>query len=915
MIWRVYSFFYRLAVTTIVLFALLLTLNHAIFVFAQEYLQKNDISYSTIEGSLFNGISVYDLKYKEILRAKSISMRYRFMSLIAFKPLIKTLQAKNLVIYMDKIQQTDNNQSSSSIGIIPFKISDINLENTLLIVNKEAYHFDVKIKKLTFENAFNVKNIDGNFNTPYALGTIEAQVIDNRLYGHFSQLMPSEYTNKNYLNFLAKIPAFSDTTIKVDENKIMLHVNTDKLLFKDVKELAVYKPKVDFEYDLKAQDFKVRTNYDVEYAKNLMSIEQKASFTLQGSYNSQLHVNLLKYPKAIPIKSLDINVSGDTKKLVLDANASDYKLHIHSDDYNKYTASLSNKNINIVQSNTISLQTNATVMVKPLYVKGDFTLADKFANMKGVYAFQDDFLSAQGMVELKKKSNIYEKYHLAELSPLKLDYKRKNSEGILKLNSKILNLFITHKDNLIQAKGSFASAAIQLKSNLNEEYPALHVKTKIASLNKFLNETKLAGKTDTTQYDGVMDVNTTLHFTNELTVQSSVFSPWVSVRTNSQIQYTLNDIAMNTVYKNSKIIIKNYQAEYKKFKLYAKQASEISFDKNNSVVINKFYIYENLILNGNIDPSLGNMKLRLYGENFHIVTDNMNVSAKADIKFDVQNSVSQVVDGNITLIKGVMSYMPPSDYTVSDEDIIIIQDQKLHKASKLALNIHVNAQTPIKYKTKQADIDFLPDVTVFKESKKPIIYSGQISILQGKIFAEDKEFYFVKADENKITLNTQQLNPQLNLVLHYKTLDYKEIFIRITNTLSSPIIIFSSNPVMSQNDIMSYILFGEPASSIFDSSGARKTSLNFLFVGSGLKNIFKQGTGIKIDTLNILNNTDGTYGYEVGAKFTKDIRVIYKNDTASSVVVQYGLSKSIRVDVDVHDAGQGIYLIYMKDIK
>jgi translocation and assembly module TamB len=133
----------------------------------------------------------------------------------------------------------------------------------------------------------------------------------------------------------------------------------------------------------------------------------------------------------------------------------------------------------------------------------------------------------------------------------------------------------------------------------------------------------------------------------------------------------------------------------------------------------------------------------------------------------------------------------------------------------------------------------------------------------------------------------------------------------VTNTLEDPVIIFSSKPALSQNDIMSYILFGESASSLFDpSSDASKSSL---LLASGLKQLVNETSPIQVDTLNVLTNKEGTLGYEIGSRFNEKIRIVYKNDTASSIILQYSLSKSVRIEVDIRETGQGVSIIYVKD--
>lgn len=77
--------------------------------------------------------------------------------------------------------------------------------------------------------------------------------------------------------------------------------------------------------------------------------------------------------------------------------------------------------------------------------------------------------------------------------------------------------------------------------------------------------------------------------------------------------------------------------------------------------------------------------------------------------------------------------------------------------------------------------------------------------------------------------------------------------------------------------------------------------------------MLNESTSVKFDTINILTNKEGTLGYEIGARLNKRIRIIYKNDTISSLILQYSLSKSLRVDVDIKETGQGVNIIYAKD--
>jgi len=162
------------------------------------------------------------------------------------------------------------------------------------------------------------------------------------------------------------------------------------------------------------------------------------------------------------------------------------------------------------------------------------------------------------------------------------------------------------------------------------------------------------------------------------------------------------------------------------------------------------------------------------------------------------------------------------------------------------------------------------------------------------------------------------INPYLDITVDHEV-DYKKIQIYITHRLDSPIFLFGSDPVMSQNDIMSYILFGAPADTALSTNStsnvsARADATNFM-LGAGLKGLIGGATKLQIDTMNILTTKEGGMGFEVGARLNKDFRVLYKNDTISSVLVQYTVNRWLRLDADIHELGQGINAIYIKDFR
>jgi translocation and assembly module TamB len=228
--------------------------------------------------------------------------------------------------------------------------------------------------------------------------------------------------------------------------------------------------------------------------------------------------------------------------------------------------------------------------------------------------------------------------------------------------------------------------------------------------------------------------------------------------------------------------------------------------------------------------------------------------------------------------------------------------------------VKVSALQPLHYLTKELDVTFVPDVTLWKDPQNDMQMLGMVSMPKGTISTSGKKF--VLRPSYVYFGGAVPINPYLDITVDHEV-DYKKIQIYITHRLDSPIFLFSSDPVMNQNDIMSYILFGAAADTALSSGSgsdvsARADATNFM-LGAGLKGLIGGATKLQIDTMNILTNKEGGMGFEVGARLNKDLRVLYKNDTISSVLVQYTVNRWLRLDADIHELGQGINAIYIKD--
>jgi len=914
---------HKTTIAIILIFVIILTLfthKFTLVFLSQKFLKSNQIEYSKVEGTLFNGVILYDVKYKNIMRAKKIQLNYKLISFIKLKPIIKNIQTQQLYLNIDALPKSNKQQ----LKLIPFTILKLNLQNTTFIINKKRYIFNLKIKNLFFNHSFNTNNLKINLKSYYVNADITAKIVNNKLIGESKNVAITKQIQQRYLYFIKKIPKYLSVKLKIDSKKVDLKTTLSHYALTSDNNFTFHNQVLEIQYFIDTNLFQVNTHYTFAYKNYLSSIKQQGTFNTKGEYNSTINVHANNLPQNIPINHFNAHLSGNIHNIHLEGNASDYFIDIQSNNYKKYKIRLTNNKLKlsfidalpeIIKNHQLNFDSYSSLRLTPFSLESIIHTSDKYAKINATLTYNSNKKQITAKVIPFKKSALYKNYNLKLLLPMTLNLKEDKKHTNFSVNANKFQAFIAKKeDNKIEGYGNFATVMFTLNGTINKQKQLnLNLHTIIPSIRQLLKDVNLSSKHDKTAYNGEVHINSNIHIKNNFSIQSTIRAPFLSAKTDSQNLYVLKNILLRTSYKNKRINIYNYTASYKEQKFHSNKVSKIYVDHNVTFHIEKFFIYDNLILKGLIEPLKSKMSLNIHSDKFKLKTENFDLSAKTNINIDVNNTQKQTIDGNITLLSGEVSYQPQHDYSVNDDDIIIVQDIQKQKKNNLFLNININATNPIRYKTKKINVHFIPKITLKKKAGEKTRVFGKVIILNGSITTQGKKFTFDKSQ--LIFSGEKHLNPKLNVKLHFQTVDYKDIIILISNTLNSPVLIFSSNPAMSQNDIISYILFDESADALFDNSSSQKASINYLLLGTGIKTIFNNTTGIHVDTLNILNNKNGTLGYEVGARLNKRVRVVYKNDTTSSMILQYSLAKSLRIDVDIHDTGQGVYFIYTKDFK
>ena len=885
---------------------------------ADKFLKENGVSYSKVEGSLLGGISLYDINYTDAIVVDELHLKYNIFMLFNLTPTIQRLEAHSATIDLKNLPKGE--ETNSTLSMFPFAFSQLHLSDIKVLFDDKILAFDLNASKVHHKQKLDVNRLSIHSASPYGDTNIKGKIKDNRLVAK-SFITPNSSLSQRYTTFFQGFPQIFIFDLEATLESVKMHTHLDHLELRADQNLSLDHMDIDFIYFIKENYLDFNTSYSLAYDKFGAKIKQKGHLLPSLAYTSKLNATMLKQPVSLPFKTFRAVVSGDVNNISSKLYAGPLEFSLHGKAYKEFLIHAQSKGLPLsfisglpkqLEKNIVSISADARLDLSPFSVQGNFATEDISGTIDGKFELNKDNQLYLAKLHPKTEAEVWSKYPIEKFSPLQFVYYNQNKKGLLNMDANMLNLTLLKRENSLRGWGNIGSAYFDTYGSIADNDTNMTLSAKVRSLDMLLGEFGLKDPANKLNVDAEVDINTTIRLSQNAVVKSRINLPWYIIKTDTQTTYKGEDLYFESTLIDKNISIDSYSFNVMEHHIYSHRPSKVIFDTNGTIEFKEFWIYDNLLLTGSFDPQRIKADLRIESEHFNYESEEGNITLKADIKAYFESKGRQNIEGNLTLLDGVINYEPKADYTISD-DIIIVQDIKPHTKNRPYVNIHINALKPIRYKTKDIDTRFRPDIILWQEPEIPLAIYGLVTIEKGEVSGSGKLF---ELDKSEIYFNgANPIDPYLNLNIHHQTLDYIDIEIFITNTLGSPVVILSSKPAMSQNDIMSYILFGEAASSAFDKSetATNKAAVSSLLLATGLKQIFNDTAGVNIDTLNILTNEEGTLGYEIGTRFNKNMRVVYKNDTISSVILQYSISRSIRLDIDVHETGQGVSVLYIKD--
>lgn len=880
-------------------------------------LEPFGIRYSHAEGSLLEGFTLHNVK-TDSMEASTLVLQYNLVKMLEGEHTIDSVKIDGLRLHLDDFISDDD-----SIWPFPtFKLREVIITN-LQLISAYPIELDLYAKSGTYDgDNLNFGSLHAAFQSQYASGAVNGTVRNNKLQG-IGDLYPNTAELSPYSGRFTTLPR--SLSLKISElsaDNAILSTTIDTLSSLQDPLLKAEAIKLDFHYRFANDYFDLKAFYGLIREADRIQMTQTLRYSLEGVTSTKF-VGRITTSQPLPSTTLEGEFTDSSKglegKLMLDGSV----LELSSTDYDRFFWKLISEHQNLsflpnlpelLRMLPLRMEGSGVYTVSAESLKGSIRSEHSHGNFVGMFTTNNTHHSLDGNLTLPKNAPLWESWAHKPPEHLSLSLDNEANVTSLQLSGDSLAFNAILKRETLKGSGNYNGGFFDVEGTFSDTLRHIDIDLLIPSLFRTLSTFQPIELHQGEYYDAEIRSKTSIDFSDTLTVKSELKIPWYAAVFDSQRSFGGTDGSMKFLYRDGKIMIDNYRFEIADHPIYSDKESTLRLTESGDVSVEEFWIFDSLLVNGVIRHDMSS-DLHLHSDRFTYTGPEGSAHASTDLTYQRDTEENQNLFGSITILDSTITYLPMQQFKVMDDDIIIIQDVRPPSRSKLSMNVHITAQQPIKFKTKELDLGLNPDITLWKDPTEAMQILGMVTIPKGTATTAGKTFD-IKHSEIYFGGDVP-LNPYLNLTIGHEV-NYNKILIYVTHTLDSPIFLFSSDPVMSQNDIMSYILFGAPANTVSggdnSTSTVRADATNFM-LGAGLKGLIGGATKLQIDTMNILTTAEGGMGFEVGARLNKDLRVLYKNDTVSSVLLQYTINRWLRLDADIHELGQGINAIYIKDFK
>lgn len=955
MIWRwLYLLLFYLIVLLLLLMLLVVVAVHhpkTLALLSTTIEAQTPIRFSKLEGTLSNNLIFHDISYNTRFSAKRLELHYNLLELLSGSLHVDRLELEGSLLDLRDLNGSDGSDEPIKMPLLPYLSLEhlsapdftirtavdltLALEAQRLSYDARALHVaaarvtplevhtkpsvlvELNAGDLRFDGALHVANAEANATFKSYRAWATGSMKDDLFRGSGRVAYPQTLLEPLQTHLSSLPNPLEIDAVEAGYDSVRLNASLPRLEQFDTN-ITLEALQCLMSYDYNRSDIALHVSHNARHAEFNATLEHNMSVDFEGNVTDNIALRLdgSSHPLWFERAQAEMMLNVDT--FALDLTLPQTKLQLRSNDYRTFDlrTQIAQLRLDFLQTlpdylrrDPLSLSLEA--QITPQLISGALDAHTLHTRYNARFDVGETHQNIDGNLTTDGESEFWQALGVRDIAHLHTTFARDEERIMLYAGNEELHVTLFEREGTIKGWGSVATTTFDARGTRSESGVRLELSSHIGSLYTLIDSVKELNYPEGFFFDTGMEIEGVLLFGEEIYVGAEVKLPWYYLQSDPENAYFGTDGRLHVSIDERSLRIDDYKIEALGHTFFSNRPSILRRDDNGRLLIDRFWIDDMLEAVGYYSIQSGVFEARLRGKNARY--EGSEGKLNADIDITIAHDENQtLIEGEAAIRSALITYKPSGANYVEDDDIVVIQEVKPVNDSKLALNVRLYNLQSLRYKTDMADLDLGLDLTLWKEPRRPLELLGLLRLEKGLVYTPTAELSMRKSE--LYFAGGEKINPYLNLHLYY-AIDNKEIDIYATHTLSSPVLLFTSNPAMSQSDILSYILFGAPASSSFETEEGASSQISTanLLLGTGFKELIGDTTGLRIDRLNLLSTKEGNVGFEIGTRLNKDTRVVFKSDDIFSMVLQWQLSSNLQVHVDVMETGQGINLIYVRE--
>ncbi|CAA6805871.1 MAG: Unknown protein [uncultured Sulfurovum sp.] len=840
-----------------------------------------------------------------------------------------------------KDKSTTKKENSKSNFLKEIKVKHI------LGTMKPVQYGDLKIKGATLhlyngtidpnDNfKYQVKKLDFNGKTNFGKLLYKGEVKDSTIYAKgnivLDKALFSKYTLPLNFKGLEKLPS----KLRLNHSAVWIDIDhkVEKLLkLKSDFNLDVSEGKHNLHYNYSKGDFTIKSDLlgAMTYADNF-AIQNNVLINKKGfSYEGEVQVKQVKALPKIVSEYLLPSVEGKFK-----GGSNNFDMNLDSKLLSgKFSMPAYKNGLLELNSKEKNIALNEFIPNLPIALRNEKVAfsSQSFFNFKNLQKSNIDLKIINNTVDVDGQMTLEMPYNISLQSRIKDDrllneiepkvkftkLQRLNGDILFNENSYLINLqnqFLKFRMKYDSDSSSIRDIVLNLEGeefNIQRDHnKALAFNSNIANIQKFLEKMQSYYDFEIPNIRGEANIFVKKQKNGIVTV--NVKSPKLQYLSDEGVNLTVTNFynveLAFTVDEASNIVINNYQ-----FKIddngymnafYSTKKSYLSLKKG-QLHMSEFWLNDKIKLLGNYDTDTSKGRFEVDSSSYTLKTKDFALILDLDLVVKIDSNKFDI-EGDIDILGDIITYEVVGTNIVEDSDIIILKDMLNTKESvfnNFKLYVKVNSKGPLKYITDDINIEFLNKLSIVKNYHQDMMVTGTSNIESGYYRLEDKKFVL---DKSNVYFTGDIKTPLLDIKASYEK-DQYNVYVFISGTTDAPIVNFNSDPYLTQQEILSLILFDGTGSS--SGNGAEAYTL---LGGSFAKGLIKS-LGIDVDHLLLGTDADEQLSLEVGKRISKDISVLYLHKNGlDGAKVRIEHSKNFETDIIIQPPNtSSIEFLYKQD--